>query len=312
MIINARKSFTIGELAYEIGVSERTISRDLVDLSELGVPLYSIPGRGGGFKILNERVLPPIAFTESEAISIFFAAQSLKFFGSLPFGEGTESAMDKFYHYLPPDIKKQIERLKDKVAIWSPNRYMSSACLQVLLQAIMIRRTVTIAYDSGRESETRDIQPVGLYSDRGYWYCPAYCFTRQAYRLFRADRILSAQLNEAILYREELDLKSLNEWLNMDSADPDKTVLIARLTQAGIRKLESNGRLYPFIHSHDDGGGTLTISIPVRQLAFYVDMIWGVGYDAKIVEPEEAINMIERNITLMREQYFNVRPADEI
>jgi hypothetical protein len=84
------------------------------------------------------------------------------------------------------------------------------------------------------------------------------------------------------------------------------------LTQAGIRKLESNGRLYPYINIHEDGGGTLNLSIPVRQLAFYVDMIWGVGYDAKIIEPEEAIHMIERNITLMRRQYFTVCPDSEI
>ncbi|MDQ0059917.1 putative DNA-binding transcriptional regulator YafY [Paenibacillus harenae] len=309
MKVNARKSFTIGELAIDLGVSERTISRDLIDLSELGVPLYSIQGRGGGFKILNERMLPPIAFTESEAISIFFSAQSLKYYGSLPFGEGTESAMDKFYHYLQPDIKEQIDRLKDKVAIWSPNREMSAACLQVLLRAIMVRRTVTIEYGSIKKFETRDVQPIGLYSDRGYWYCPAYCFNRKAYRLFRADRILSAQLNEAIAFHEDLDLKSIRDWPDMEITDTVKTVLVVCLTAAGVRKLEPNGRLYPFIVLHEDGGGTLRMSIPVRQLAFYVDMIWGVSYDAKIIEPEEAVYMMEQNIAMMEQQYFTNRPG---
>jgi predicted DNA-binding transcriptional regulator YafY len=304
MKINARKTFTIGELAMELGVSERTISRDLLDLGELGVPLYSIQGRGGGFKILKERLLPPIAFTESEAISLFFAAQSLKYYGSLPFGDGTESAMDKFYHYLPSDVKDRIDRLKNKVAIWSPNREMSAACLQVLLQAIMIRSTVTIEYGSSNTLETRDIQPLGLYSDRGYWYCPAFCFNRKDYRLFRADRIFSAQLNEAIAYNEELDLSSILDWPNVEMEDPNKTVLVACLTSAGVRKLEPNGRLYPFIDLHEDGGGTLRVSIPVRQLAFYVDMIWGVSYDAKIIEPNEAVSMMEQHIAMMKQQYF--------
>ncbi|MDZ4938436.1 HTH domain-containing protein, partial [Clostridium perfringens] len=124
MIINAKKSFTIPELAMDLGVSPRTISRDLTDLGELGVPLYSIQGRGGGYRLLNESILPPITFTESEAIAIFFASQSLRYFGALPFGDQTKSALDKFYHYLPSDVREQINRLQDKVAIWAPHRSM--------------------------------------------------------------------------------------------------------------------------------------------------------------------------------------------
>lgn len=59
MLINARKSFTVNELANEFGLSSRTITRDLQELSELGVPLYSVQGRGGGYKLLQERLLPP-------------------------------------------------------------------------------------------------------------------------------------------------------------------------------------------------------------------------------------------------------------
>lgn len=304
MLINARKSFTIGELATELGVSKRTISRDLMDLSELGVPIYSIQGRGGGFKLLNEKVLPPIAFSESEAIAIFFACQSLRYFGAIPFGDGAKSALAKFYHYLPADIKEQIDRLTDKVIIWSPNRSMSSACLQVFLQAIMIRCAITIEYDSGGNgAETRDIQPIGLYSDNGYWYCPAYCFARGAYRLFRADRVLSAKLNKFIECREEVDRKSVFDWQTEDMEDPDMTTLCVSLTAAGVKKLEPNGRFTRFINYLENGGGTVRLSIPRRKLPFYLEMIWGLGHDAKILEPEEAVNIIRQNIDLMKQQY---------
>lgn len=304
MLINARKSFTIGELAAELDVSVRTISRDLVDLSELGVPLYSIQGRGGGFKLLNEKVLPPIAFTENEAIAIFFACQSLMYYGAIPFGDSAKSALSKFYHYLPADAKEQIDRLKDKVVIWSPDRSMSSACLQVLLQAIMIKCAITVEYDSGNGAETRDIQPVGLYSDNGYWYCPAYCFTRGAYRLFRADRVLSAKLNNSITCREEVDRKSIFDWQTEDMEDPDMTTLCVSLTAAGVKKLQPNGRFNRFIDHLENGGGMVRISIPRRKLSFYTEMIWGLGHDAKILEPEEAVNIIKHNIDLMKHHYL--------
>ena len=125
MMINAKKAFTVRELADEFHLSTRTITRDLQELSELGFPIYSVQGRGGGYRLLQERMLPPITFTESEAIAMFFACQSLQYFGSLPFDEGATSALHKFYHYSPADVKEQIDRLKNKMVIWNPYRSMS-------------------------------------------------------------------------------------------------------------------------------------------------------------------------------------------
>lgn len=303
MLVNAKKSFTIGELANELGVSQRTISRDLIELGELGIPIYSIQGRGGGFKLLKERLLPSIAFTESEATALFFACQSLQYFGSVPFGEGAASALDKFYHYLPPDVKEQINRLTHKIAIWTPHRIMSAEFLEVLLQAIMVRSAVTIIYDSGQEETQRDIQPVGLYSDQGYWYCPAYCFARKAYRLFRADRIRSAVLNESVLCLDEVDQKSVLHWENEEEEQGPKVHLVVRLTPAGVKKAESNSRFRPFIECADDGSGMIRMSIPSRQLAFYMDMIWLLEEGAVVLEPPEARDEIQRRITCMLRQY---------
>lgn len=74
MTVNRKRKFTVRELADEFGVSARTILRDLQELSELGVPLYSQVGPHGGYQVLKERILPPIAFTEEEAVAIFLPA----------------------------------------------------------------------------------------------------------------------------------------------------------------------------------------------------------------------------------------------
>ena len=78
--INAKKDFTVGELAKEFSVSKRTILRDLQELEQAGFPLYSEVGAAGGYHILKERILPPITFSENEAKAIFFACQALKFY----------------------------------------------------------------------------------------------------------------------------------------------------------------------------------------------------------------------------------------
>ena len=77
--INAKKNFTVGELAKEFSVSKRTVLRDLQELEKAGFPLYSEVGAAGGYHILKERILPPIAFSESEAKAIFLPARLCNF-----------------------------------------------------------------------------------------------------------------------------------------------------------------------------------------------------------------------------------------
>ncbi|NOU71842.1 WYL domain-containing protein [Paenibacillus sp. LMG 31458] len=303
MIINAKKSFTVPEIAKEFGLSTRTITRDLEELSALGVPIYSVQGRGGGYRLLRERMLPPIAFSESEAVAIFFACQSLKYFGSLPFDAGAAAVLHKFYHYLPTDVQAQIDRLRDKVAIWSPERAMSAPALQALMQAVMVRSAVTIAYQSGDRVTTRDIQPIGLYASHGFWYCPAYCFQREGYRLFRGDRILSASLNPSIAFLEEVDKRTVKDWNEPELRQMDHTGLAVRLTSVGSRTLETNGWFKDALERHPGGGASIRMQVPAEKLRFYADMIWELGAEAQIIEPAEAVDYIKRKVEKMRELY---------
>lgn len=301
MRINAKPSFTARELADEFGLSVRTITRDLQELSELGVPIYSIQGRGGGYKLLRERLLPPISFTEHEAVAMFFACRAMEYFGALPFGEGADTALDKFYHYLPADIKAQIDRLENRIMFWSPYRPMSADILRTLLQAIMAGSVVTIAYRSGSGTSQRDIQPIGLYAASGYWYCPAYCFAKEGIRQFRADRILRAELNPDRPILAEVSRMTL-----LDMPEPsgqDMVTLELEVTKRGVWLLESNARFGPYIRRHEDGSGCITLDIAAQDMHFYVDLIWQWGEEIKITGPAEARAYMHQKIETMRQLY---------
>ncbi|WP_314585768.1 YafY family protein [Paenibacillus terrigena] len=301
MLINAKKSFTVQELADEFGLSTRTITRDLQELSELGVPIYSVQGRGGGYRLLQERMLPPISFSENEAIAMFIACQSLQRIGALPFEEEADSALHKFYHYLPSDVREQVDRMKGKVAIWSPKRSnMSSACLRTLLQAVMQRTAVTLEYRHVKGVESRDIQPIGLYASQGYWYCPAFCFRNEQVRLFRVDRIESAVMNASIMCREEVGKWDL--W-NTPKHHQDRVTMTVALTDKGAHELESDEWFGSAIVQHADGSRTATIQVPAANLEFYADWVWRLGEHARIVEPREAVLYIQQKIDAMQAQY---------
>ncbi|WP_419872260.1 helix-turn-helix transcriptional regulator [Candidatus Pristimantibacillus sp. PTI5] len=305
MMINARKAFTVQELANEFGISSRTITRDLQELSELGVPVYSVQGRGGGYRLLQERMLPPISFTEGEAVAIFFACQSLEYFSSLPFGEGASSALHKFFHYLPADVKGRIDRMKNRVAIYSPYRQMSPDILQTLLHAIMDRSIVTIGYRSSKGVQERNIQPVGLYASSGYWYCPAYCFLRKEMRQFRADRMLSAVMNPTMESREDIERQTLLD--KPEKSQLEQTVLLLELTEKGIWQLDTHARFAPYIKRNEDGTGTAAVPIAAEDLNLYVELIWALAEDVKIIGPTEAVAQIKQKMKAMFLMYENER-----
>ncbi|CAM3766129.1 hypothetical protein COLU111180_07435 [Cohnella lubricantis] len=148
LTVNRKRRFKVRELADEFGVSARTIMRDLQELSELGVPLYAEPGPHGGYQVVRERVLPPIAFTEEEAVAMFFAVHALRHYVSLPFETESSSALNKFYLHLPGDLRDRIDSMKDRVDFITPPWKREAPLLPVLLDAAIYGKTLAIEYES--------------------------------------------------------------------------------------------------------------------------------------------------------------------
>ncbi|RKJ34382.1 YafY family transcriptional regulator, partial [Butyricicoccus sp. 1XD8-22] len=180
----------------EFGVSKRTILRDMQELSEMGVPIYSETGPHGGYQVLNERILPPITFSENEAISIFFAIHALRHYISLPFDTEYESIKKKFYLNLSGDVRDSIDKMIDRVDFYSIYQREEISFLKQLLEASIEQIVLNINYEASDNSTNRSIQPIGIYARDGKWYCPAYDFFRKDYRVFRCDRIKQVKYDE--------------------------------------------------------------------------------------------------------------------
>ncbi|WP_068793022.1 helix-turn-helix transcriptional regulator [Brevibacillus laterosporus] len=326
MTMNAKRKFTARELAEEFKVSYRTILRDLNELSVMGVPIYSEVGAGGGYYLLQDRMLPPIFFKETEATAMFFAYQSLQFFDSLPFQTETKAALKKFYHYLPEDVKERIDQMRDRVVFWNPTYAQSSHHLEVLLEAAMDQSILTIQYDGKMGITMRRIQPIGLYSYNGFWYCPAYCLQRQAYRLFRADRITQAEISDpdtatlkqvqsqadcekrALIQnksgKDKLRYCSIMDWLiNSEQNGKNLVPFVVELTRDGTRQAKSILDLVRVVEERSDGTGWIDTRIPRAEIPFYAELVWNLGMEAMAKEPQELISYVREKITKMAEHY---------
>lgn len=180
------------ELADRFDVSLRTIYRDIRTLEASGVPIVS--EAGVGYSIMEGYRLPPVMFTREEAGSFVAAEKLMQKFTDKSLGAYYESAMFKLKSVLRGKEKDWVEALESQVSI-VPGQVLFNAdvpdALEILFESIAERKQVFLRYESLREEtpSERQIEPVGLFHENGFWYILGYCHLRTDYRHFRTDRI---------------------------------------------------------------------------------------------------------------------------
>ncbi|WP_257352073.1 helix-turn-helix transcriptional regulator [Pseudalkalibacillus decolorationis] len=302
MMVNRMKRFTVRELADEFGVSKRTILRDLQELSEMGVPLYSEVGPHGGFKVLNERTLPPIAFSEDEAVSIFFALHALRHYISIPFDIEYGSIKKKFYLNLSGEIRDTIDNMEDRIDFLAVHQHEEIPFLRQLLEAAIHQDVILITYEAKGKNSCRSIQPIGIYANEGKWYCPAYCFTRKDYRVFRCDRIKTVELDENII---PIDLSQITLKNRFSILEDKKEAfeLNVELTNSGVEKYQSVKWPITELHKRNDGTGFVVGRISKQDIDFFSDYFIAYGENAVIRKPFELIEAVKEKVNKILNQY---------
>lgn len=295
LYINERTKFTATELSDHFQVSYRTILRDLEELSTLGVPFYSEVGHGGGYYRISEKMLPPLFLKETEAVALYFSFQSLAYFPALPFKTETDFALKKLKQHFSKEAQETIEKMSGRIVFWNPLRPHPTRYLEELLHASTSNMPIQITYQKEDTQMERVIQPIGLYSSYGFWYCPAFCFERNAIRLFRADRILAVKKSEK--RPVVLPYESVLDWLHQAEEECEHLrSFIVELTRTGVRKAQSILDLERFIHVAENGEGRIQAIVPLQEVRYFTDLIWNLGSEATIKEPQEAIDLIQEKL----------------
>ncbi|MFJ7667592.1 helix-turn-helix transcriptional regulator [Lysinibacillus sp. NPDC097195] len=303
MMVNRKKRFTVGELAQEFDVSKRTILRDLQELSEMGVPLYSEAGPHGGYQVLNERILPPIAFSEDEAISIFFAIHALRHYISLPFDTEYESIKKKFYLNLSGDIRDAIDKMINRVDFVSVDQQDKVPFLKQLLETSIEQKVLKIKYQNNGELTYRSIQPIGIYANGGKWYCPSYCFLNKDYRVFRCDRIQSIERDEN---NRPIDLSNIylkNRFSLINTKEEYTFPLNVELTNKGVEMYKAEKWANIELSKREDGTGILKGNILKSDIHFFCHYLITFGEEAFIKSPSELTQCMKEKLNNILKQY---------
>ncbi len=189
--LRRRRVTTARELAAALAVSERTIYRDIQDLSASGVPILA--EAGVGYALAKGFDLPPLMFDEEEIEALVLGARIVQSWADPGLVRAAERALAKVETVLPERLRA---RLPD-ATLFAPDFHVPEAHrrhLATLRTAIRERRRVELDYRDGEGRETlRVVQPLGLFFWGASWSVGAWCELRQGFRNFRSDRIGEAR-----------------------------------------------------------------------------------------------------------------------
>ena len=289
--VQAKPRFTVGEIAEEFAVSRRTMLRDLQALSAMGVPLTATPGPGGGYMLLQRRRLLPLALTLEEALGIVLSYESFLHYLQTPFANQSLPTTTKLRSALPPDVVRELDRLKRHVAVIERQQPYEAPLLGELLRAALDEAHVQITYEALSGVSERVIFPFGVYASSGFWYCACYDYKRQKYLSLRADRVFSL-LRVAGL--ERLPHRDIANWISLVEGDArDGLHLRASVSERGMKNFDLQV-LFGKIEPDGRGGGVIEATIPEAEIEWYAAQLLPVGREIVITSPPQLIAALRR------------------
>jgi predicted DNA-binding transcriptional regulator YafY len=198
-LLQARGRLSGPEIAERLEVDLRTVRRYVTMLQDLGIPVEAERGRHGGYRLRPGFRLPPLVFTDEEALALTLGLLAARRLGMVAAASTVESALAKLERALPPDVRARVTAVQATLTLEpaSGAPIPATAIVLALGAAVHGHRRVRMRYLAADGGETdRVVDPYGLVHVVGRWYAPGYCHLRAGQRLFRLDRIEAIELLE--------------------------------------------------------------------------------------------------------------------
>lgn len=191
-LLQAGRDWNGSELAKELGVTTRTVRKDVERLRDLGYPVDSAAGPAGGYRLGAGASLPPLLLSDEEAVAIAVGLRTAAAGGAVTgIEESAVRALRKLEQVLPHRLQRRIAAIHDATLTLGPSAApVTATVLSTVAAAIRDREQIRFDYEDweGRAG-CRSVEPHRLVHNRGRWYLVGWDCDRDDWRTFRADRI---------------------------------------------------------------------------------------------------------------------------
>jgi predicted DNA-binding transcriptional regulator YafY len=246
-LVQNSPGITADRIADKLGVTERAARRYIGILREAGIPVDSVRGPYGGYRLGRGVRLPPLMFQPAEALGLVMAVLDGHHDASAP-GSPLGSAFGKIVRALPEPVAAQVEAIRTTAAP-APDRSAARpdpATAIALVQACSNRRRVRFGYRSEAGSEwTTDVDPWAVVVRHGRWYLLCHSHSAGAQRAYRIDRVRDVEpLAETFTPPADLDpVVALEEHLGTGWEYEVEVIIDAPFETVAPRLSRTLGRL---------------------------------------------------------------------
>jgi predicted DNA-binding transcriptional regulator YafY len=215
-LLQTHRHWPGSELAGRLGVTERTVRRDVERLRELGYRIESSPGAAGGYRLEAGSAVPPLLLTDEEAVAM---AIGLRVAASGRLLQGPETALTalaKLEQVLPAPLRRRVTALADAVqpAGIRSGAAVSTAMLGELALACRDAERVRFSYTSAAgETTKRRVEPHYLAPAERHWYLLCWDLERDDWRTFRVDRLSDLEHTRVLFERRPLTPEEVEEFI---------------------------------------------------------------------------------------------------
>ncbi|MFC9536909.1 helix-turn-helix transcriptional regulator [Streptomyces sp. NPDC056975] len=296
LLLQSRPSMTAGELARELEVSERTVTRDAQALSEAGVPVYADRGRAGGYRLIGgyRTRLTGLARGEAEALFLSGVPAALREMG---LEDAASAARLKVSAALLPSLRDASRTAAQRFHLDAPGWFKeprTPELLPAVADAVWDDRVVRARYrrdEAGAEVE-RELEPYGLVLKAGVWYLCARVAGGGAHRVYRIDRFTGVEAGEERFVRdEEFDLPGFwEERAEQFARSILRAEVVLRLSPVGLRQLPYATEPVSVRAARESAGepdeeGWVTVTLPVESEDVAYGQLFALGPEAEVLAP---------------------------
>ncbi|MGW2046861.1 helix-turn-helix transcriptional regulator [Streptomyces sp. NPDC001858] len=309
LLLQNRPTMTGAELARELEVSERTVTRDAQALSEAGVPVYAERGRAGGYRLLGgyRTRLTGLARGEAEALFLSGVPGALREMG---LEDIASAARLKLSAALLPSLRDAPRAAAQRFHLDAPAWFRepeAPALLTVIADAVWDDRCVRARYRRGDGEVERELEPYGLVLKAGVWYLCARVREAGVFRTYRIDRFVTVEAIKAVeaagaagavgdlkdRFSREVDFDLPGFWAEQAERFA-RSILraeaVVRLSAAGVRALPhavdpvaARDALAAAEEPDERGRTTVTLRVESEDVAY--TQLTALGPEAEVLSP---------------------------
>ena len=294
-LLQGRRDWAGADLADRLGVSLRTLRRDVDRLRELGYPVQAQPGVDGGYRLASGAALPPLVLDDDEAVALTVGLQTAAAGAVAGMAEPALRALAKVVPVLPTRLRRRVEALRAVTVAappWSDGGpAVDSEVLVAVAQACRDTGRLTFTYTpAGGEPGERLVEPHRLVPLGRRWYLVAYDPARGGWRSFRLDRMTAVHGTSARFAARPLPAEDAAAFVRagIDRFHTAWTVEVVVHAPAAVAR----DRVGQWVRVADDGPDRCRLRMETDTLDWAALVLGAVRAEFTVVAPDELRTLV--------------------